>query len=102
MQVKHVNSLRSFRIGGLVGISLLLVEPALASSINPESLTAHSVLIEIVADAALLSTVPAALVLAIVFPDKSAVSMALVLLKLSLVLLAVGPHEVSVTMHFIV
>ena len=72
--------------------SLSLVEPALSTTVDPEALLAHAVLVKIVADAALLAAIPTALVFSAVAPNEFTFSMAFVLLELANVLLAVGPN----------
>jgi len=56
-----------------------LVEPALAAAINPEALSAHSMLVQIVSDTSLLASVPATFVLATIAPDEFSLTVALIL-----------------------
>jgi len=63
----------------------------LALSIVPGSLLLDTVLVKVVSNSVLLSTVPATLVFATISPDELALSVALVFLKLAHVLLAIGP-----------
>ena len=59
-------------------------------------------LVQVVANSALFTTEPTTLVLSTVLPDKAALAMTLVLLEFTLILLAIGPDQVTKTMHFIV
>jgi len=72
--------------------SLSFVEPALPAAVDPETLLAHIMLVQIITDAALLATIPSTLVLAPIAPDEFSLAMALVLLELADVLLAVWPN----------
>lgn len=73
------------------GAYIIVIEPSLATTIDPIALTPESVLIEVESNSILLASVPAALVLAPISPDKFAFAVALVLLKLAYVLFTVGP-----------
>ena len=66
------------------------------------ALPSDSVLVKVVADTGLLASVPAALVLATVAPDKLALSVALILLELSQILLSVGPDQMAISVHLVV
>ena len=83
-------------------LSVVLVEPALAPSINPDTFSFDAMLVEVVADAALFTSIPAALILSTILPDESSLTVALILLELSLILLAVRPDKMAIAVHFIV
>lgn len=80
----------------------ILIKPVLATAIDPVSLPANAVLVEIVADTGLLSTFPAALILTTITPDELSFTMALILQELANVLLAIRPDQVTVPMHFVI
>ena len=79
-----------------------VIEPALAPAIDPKALSLDAMLVQIVADAALFAAIPATLILAPITPYKSTLAVPLVLLELPLVLLAIRPPQVPMSMHFIV
>ena len=77
---------------GLATSSLIfLVEPTLASSVNPEALSLDAVLVKIVSDSTLLSTIPSTLVLSVVSPNESSFAVPLIFLELTLILLSIWP-----------
>ena len=86
----------------MVSFLLIVIEPALASSIDPDTFSFNSVLVEIVANARLFTSIPAAFVLAAILPNESTFTMTLIFLELTLILLAIRPDKMSVSMHFIV
>jgi len=86
----------------MVSFLLIVIEPALASSIDPDTFSFNSVLVEIVANARLFTSIPAAFVLAAILPNESAFAMTLIFLELTLILLTVRPDKMSISMHFIV
>ena len=61
------------------------------SAVDPTSLSANAMLIQIMANPALLTLNPTTVVLTAIFPDESALTMALVFHELSNVLLSIGP-----------
>ena len=83
-------------------LSVVLVEPALAPSINPDTFSFDAMLVEVVSDAALFTSIPATLILSAILPDESSLTVTLILLELSLILLAVRPDKMAIAVHFIV
>lgn len=59
-------------------------------------------LVEIVANAALLTAVPTAFVLAAISPNEFTIAVTFVLFEHALILLAVRPYQMTVSMHLIV
>ena len=59
-------------------------------------------LVQIVANSALLAFIPTAFVLSVVPPDEATLAMSFVFLELTLVLLAVGPEQVAKSVHLVV
>jgi hypothetical protein len=74
----------------------------LASSVNPETFSLDPVLVKIISNSALLSTIPTAIVLSVVSPDKSSFAVPLIFLELTLILLSIGPDKVAIAVHFVV
>ncbi len=83
-------------------LRLVLFKPALTFSVKPGSLLPHSVLVKVVSNSTLLSTIPAALVFTPIAPDEFALAMALVFLELAHVLFAIRPLQMTNSMHLIV
>lgn len=74
----------------------------MSPAVLPIALLPDAILVEVHADTALLTAVPATLVLASIAPNELALTMALVFLELPDVLLAVWPNKVPVAMHLVV